>query len=273
MVAMWGRRRAREERTRRDHREIVDIGERQIHLSRLSLRLQISAAALALAGVGIALFAWHPWGGGSTLYAKVKLAPGSHDAYVPLPVAAIPSPPAYTESSRESRCEAWWRRWFGEQGAADTVDPLLEVSAPAAAAISITGASVHVYRSFAPKAMSYVKCATGYGPTAGTLLYVNLAHPERPPRIVADDGSETPLAMPNAVIDVEPGQTEEVALTPRGPPRMYEWSARLRMVVDQHEQTFDAGSARHPLRSWLGAPPRGGAYVYDETASAWKPAE
>jgi hypothetical protein len=273
MMEMWGRRKAREERERSDRREILDVGERQIHLSRRSLRFQVSSVAIAALGVGITLFAWHPWGGGSTpLHAKAKLAPGSHDAYVPHPVAAISIPPANRPSREESRCEEWWRHWFDAQDAAGTANPLVEVSAPATAAVTITRATVQVYRSYAPKAISYIKCATGYGPEVGTLLYVNLAHPERPPKIVADDGSETPLVMPNAVIDVEPGKTEEVALTPRGQPRMYEWSARLQMIVDQHEQVFDVGSARQPLRSWLGSNPNSRAYEFDEQEGVWEPA-
>ena len=270
MPAMWGRRKAKEERERRDHREILDVGERQVHLSRLSLRFQVSSVAIAALGVGVTLFAWHPWGGSGPLHARLKLTPGSHDGYVPRSVAALSVPPAYRASSRESRCEEWWRRWFGSQDAAETTNPLVEVSAPAAAAVTITDVTVHIYRSYLPKALSYVKCVTGYGPESGTLLYVDLAHPERVPKIVADDGSETPLAMPNAVIDVEPGQTEEVALTPRGEPRMYEWSARLRVIVDQQEQTFRIGSARRPLRSWLGPSPKGGAYEFDEQTGSWK---
>jgi hypothetical protein len=269
---MWRRRKAQEERAQREHREILNVGERQIHLSRLSLRFQISAVAVGVVGVGIALFAWHPWRSSSPPHAKVRLALGSHDAYVPRPIAAIPAPPPYHSSNRKSRCEEWWHHWFNAQKAAETTDPLVEVSAPAAAAVSITGADVRIYRSYVPRAISYIKCVTGYGPSAGTLLYVNLAHPERDPKIVADDGSETPLAMPNAVIDIEPGQTEELALTPRGAPRIYEWSAQLRMVVDQREQTFNVGSARQPLRSWLGTDPEGGAYAFDEKADIWKPA-
>jgi hypothetical protein len=269
---MLGRRKAQEKRARREHREILNVGERQIHLSRLSLRFQVSAVVVAVVGVGIALFAWHPWRSNSPPHAKVSLALGSHDAYVPRAVAEIPAPPPYRSSNRESRCEEWWRHWFNAQDAAETTNPLVEVSAPAAAAVSITGADVRIYRSYVPRAISYIKCVTGYGPSAGTLFYLDLAHPNRDPKIVADDGSETPLAMPTAVIDIEPGQTEEVALTPRGDPLMYEWSAQLRMVVDQREQTFNVGSARHPLRSWLGPDPDGGAYAFDEKADTWEPA-
>jgi len=76
--------------------------------------------------------------------------------------------------------------------------------------------------------------------------------------------------MPTAVINVNPGVTEEVALTARGPKRMYEWGAVIHVVIDQHEETFEVGTPRHPIRSWLGEKPKD-FYAFDEGSSSWVP--
>lgn len=269
---MWGRKRAREKRELNNHRELVNIGEQQMHLSRSGLRWQITAAAIALLTAVISLFAWHPWAGAGSpqLHARVKLALGSHDAYVPARPQTIPPPPPYSLSSKESRCEEWWRSWFEQQKAAEVNSPILEVSAPASAAVSVVGARVHIFESYAPSAITKVQCASGYGPEQGTLLYFNMRQPDARPKIVASDGRETPLTMPTAVINVDPGVTEEIALTARGPELMYEWGATIRVVIDQHEETFEVGTPRRPSRSWLGEKPRI-FYAFDEGTSTWTP--
>src|SRR6478752_4924783 len=126
---MWGWRRARERRERHDHRELIDIGERQIRLSRSGLRWQAISATIGFLAVAVALLAWHPWSRAAArpLHARVKLAGGSHDAYVPSPPRSIPPPPPYSPSNQESRCEEWWRTWFEQQKAAEVNSPILEV--------------------------------------------------------------------------------------------------------------------------------------------------
>ena len=103
--------------------------------------------------------------------------------------------------------------------------------------------------------MTGIKCVYGAGPVPGTLLNVNLDRPNAPPTIVSDAGQSVPLAMPYAVINIDAGHTEYVAVTPAGSGRFYEWSVKLTVVVDQHPRTYSFGSAAQPLRSWLGRPP------------------
>jgi hypothetical protein len=146
---------------------------------------------------------------------------------------------------------------------------LVQIAAPASADVAVTGATVRVFRSFVPKALSFIVCLHGAGPEPGTLLDVDLAHPGVSPTIVADDGSDTPLALPTAVINVAPGHTEYVAVTPRGARRMYEWSITLNTVVAQRQQTFVFGSRKHPLRSWLGNIATIRDYDYDMISRSW----
>ncbi|HEY7829505.1 MAG TPA: hypothetical protein VIC06_02950 [Solirubrobacteraceae bacterium] len=194
--------------------------------------------------------------------------PHVRNAFVPNPINRIPRPPPYPSSESGDHC-AVWNNWLEAQGAADEWPPMIQLSAPTSADVTVIGASIRVFRSYVPTGLSYIECVHGAGPVPGTLLDVDLAHPAAAPTIVADDGSDTPLALPGAVINVDPGHTEYVAVTARGARKMYEWSVTLRVVVAQRTQTLVFGSPHRPLRSWLGARPTV-TYDYDFSANAWR---
>jgi hypothetical protein len=160
-----------------------------------------------------------------------------------------------------------------QQGAADAEwPPLIEISAPKTAAVTITAASIQVYKAYRPAAVTKIQCVYGAGPIPGTLLNVNLDRPNAPPTIVSDSGQDVPMAMPYAVISVDAGHTEYIAVTPAGSGQFYEWSVKLTVVVDQHSQTYSFGSAARPLHSWLGpAPAR--SYDYDFGTRSWRAVE
>lgn len=273
---MWPWEKASGDKAERSRQESLEVARAQLRVAesdaRVSAsgrRVQIFGAAVAVLGVVISLLVWHPWARPSIPRAAIRLRPRSHNAVVPKPIGQIPKPPPYSTGSSEDHCDAWWRSWFETQGAAEIWPPTIELSAPTSADITVTGAAVRVFRSYVPAAPSFIECVHGAGPVSGTLLDVDLAHPAAAPTIVADDGSDRPLALPNAVINVNPGHTEYVAVTARGARRMYEWSVTLRVVVAQRTQTVVLGSRRHPLRSWLGKRPPA-AYDYDMRAHSWK---
>lgn len=278
---MWPRKKIGEETAERRHRESLEVAREHLRLAKLdahtagfSRRVQVFSAAVAALGVGISLLVWRPWAEPTIPpHAVIHLFPGAGNALVPKPISQIPSPPPYPSNQPGERCGIWWRGWFDSQGAAAAVlPPTIEISAPTSADVTVTGATIRIFRSYVPKALSYIECITGAGPVPGTLLDVDLAHPAALPTIVANDGSDVPLAVPNAVINIDPGHTEYVAVTPRGAHKMYEWSVTLYLVVAQRAQTIVFGSSQHPLRTWLGTQSaiisRG--YEYDLVTHSWK---
>jgi hypothetical protein len=277
MFVMW-RKRGGAAADERRHQETLDLARRQLqvnestaHTARWAGRLQALAVAIAVVGVLVSILLWAPWKTGDPLpKANITLVPNAHNSFAPTHVARLPLPPPYPAADTGEHC-ANWTAWLEAIGAASEWPYLVEVSAPARADVAVVSASVHVFRSYVPEGVTTIECVHGAGPIPGTLLTLHLANPNVPPTIVADDGSDTPLRLPDAVINVEPGHTEYIALTPDGAPRMYEWSVTLRVVVAQHTRSITFGSSSKPLRSWLGSRP---ATVYDHAPSggSWKPA-
>lgn len=259
---------------RRRDEEALRLAREQLAVanadSRTNRRLQSVMGVLTAISIAIAIFAWQPWAHPDQPRASIRLLPSKHSAVIPKPIQEISAPPRYAQIEQSNHCGAWWRAWFRAQNAVDVVPPTIELSAPTTASVSVTGASVRVFRSYLPRTLSYVMCLHGAGPRPGTLLHVDLANAGTAPTIVADDGSETALAIPNAVITVEAGDTEFVVITPAGAPRLYEWSVTLRFVVAQRTQTQTFGSAERPLRTWLGRTPEP-SYDYDFGAQTWMP--
>jgi len=167
-------------------------------------------------------------------------------------------------------CRLWWDNWFPREGAAPNPSYLLiEISAPEHADVAVTGASLRVFRSYKPSAVSYIQCVYGAGMVPGTLMNVNLSRPNAEPTIVSDAGTAVPiLSMPDAVINVAPGHTEYVKIIPTGDKRLYEWSIALIVVVDQKKSVIRFGSEQDPLRSWFGIAPSQ-AYDYSMTSHSW----
>jgi hypothetical protein len=230
--------------------------------------LQLLALLISTTGVVIALLVWAPWTtGGPVPNAAVKLAPNDHNALVPLPASRLPAPPAYPREHARDHC-ADWATWFDAVGAASEWPNIVEVSAPVTADVAVVDARIQVFRSYIPTGLVQVECLHGAGPIPGTLLMINLSHPNRPATIVADDGSDIRLHLPDAVINIAPGHTEYIALRPSGTPRMFEWSASLRVVVAQHSRTITIGSRTHPLRTWLGHTPQA-LYDHRPSGGAW----
>jgi hypothetical protein len=157
-----------------------------------------------------------------------------------------------------------------QQHAAEAEYPfLVQVAAPAGTDVSVVGAQIKVYRSYKPADLSYIQCLHGAGPVPGTYLNVNLSRPNATPTIASNDGSYKPLSMPGAVINVDPGHTEYIQFNTRGRKLFYEWSIKLRVVINEKTETFSFGSAGHPLRTWLGKAPSP-AYDFDTATHAWK---
>lgn len=246
-------------------------------LARTSVRVTLAGIAVGIIGIVVGILTLANGAGSPASRdlvrpgrARLQLLPRSHNAVVPKGIADLPVPPRYPTSARQDHCGSWWRGWLDELHAAEASSvPTIAISAPVRAPVTVTAARVRVFRTYLPKAVSYVMCLYGAGPSPGTLLGTDLTRPNARPTIVADDGREEPLAMPNAVITVGRGQTEYVAVTPKGQPRMYEWAVSLSLVVDQQPQTVSFGSAQHPLRSWLGRMPSK-SYDFDFQARAWK---
>jgi hypothetical protein len=217
---------------------------------------------------------WQPWSHTAAVaQAKVTLVTNTRNAVIPTSVAELSAPPVYPPAQAGDHCAAWWANWLPQQHAAQAdIDPLVQISAPASADVTVTDARVQVYRTYKPANLSSVTCVTGAGPRIGTLLKVDLDRPHAKPIIVADDGRFEPLlSIPNAVINVDPGHTEYIDVNPQGTTTLfYEWSVQLTVVVDQRSQTFAFGSPRRPLVSWLGTA-QITSYDYDFTTHAWKP--
>ncbi len=238
--------------------------------SRQNKNIQIVGAVVGVIGLVLAvLVAWQPWSRGSPA-ALARLVPRTHNAVIPSGIAQVTTPPQYSPDLSADHCDLWWRSWFEEQAAAEDAVPTIEISAPSSAGVTVTSATIHVFRSYTPSNLSYVECVHSAGPMPGTLLNVNLDRPDDPPTLVADDGSDRPLSMPDAVIDIGPGRTELLAVTPRGMPRLYEWSVDVGVIVNQRRQTFTFGSATDPLRAWLGKRPTN-SYDYNLASRSWEP--
>lgn len=277
---MWGNR-SKTDDTERRHRELLDAVSAQTGAVELgsasNRRWQIVAAALAALGLVFTLIIWHPWvarssssGARPVLRAVATMIPGSHNAFLPRQIGAVSEPPSYPSGQGGNLCELWWQRWLPAQGAAEDSSPTVEISAPASVDTAVVGASVHVYRAYSPTTVSYVICAAGGGAEPGTLLDVNLARPYLSPTIVADDGSDIPLSVPNAVINIDPGHTAYIAVTPSGAAEMYEWSVTLDIVVAQRHQLVTFGTPRQPLRSWLGThPSEDHTYTFSNESHRW----
>jgi hypothetical protein len=274
---MW-RKRGRAAPDDRRHQETLDLSRRQLevsestaHAARRSRRLQVLAVAIAAVGVLVSVLVWAPWTRGGPLpKASVTLTPNAHNSFAPTRASRLPVPPPYPAADTGEHC-ANWTSWLEAIGAASEWPYLVEVSAPVRADVAVVSASVHVFRSYVPEGVTTIECVHGAGPIPGTLLTLHLANPNAPPTIVADDGSDTPLRLPDAVINIEPGHTEYIALTPDGAPRMYEWSVTLQVVVAQHTKSITFGSPSHPLRSWLGSLPAT-AYDHAPSGGSWRPA-
>ncbi len=233
------------------------------------------AVIAAVVAAGVAVFAWQPWKATGTAaaveHAQLRLVTPVRNAIVPKPVAGLGAPPAYPPGQKEDHCSLWWAHWLVQQGAADADwPPLIEISAPKTTAITVTGASIQVYKAYRPTAVTGIQCVYGAGPVPGTLLNVNLDRPNASPTIVSDAGQDVPLAMPYATISIDAGHTEYVAVTPAGTRgQFYEWSVKLTVVVDQHSQTYSFGTAARPLHSWMGQAPAH-AYDYNTSTHSWQ---
>ncbi len=253
-------------------RDTLELARRSEAITRGSRNAQIFAAFVAVIAVLVAVLAWRPWAGTAIAHATLKLLPPSRDAVIPKPISQVSTPPPYSADLASRHCGVWWRSWLVEQGAAEVpTRPLIEVSAPAGVDVTIAGAKIRIFRAYTPSQLSLIECfrAAGGGPAPGTLLEVDLAHPDAAPTIVADDGSNQSLSLPDAVINVEPGHTEFIAVTPHGDHRFFEWSLELRAVIDKRSERFVFGTRSRPLRSWLGSLPAAG-YDYDMSGRAWR---
>ena len=265
-----------EERRRQESlkldREALRKADQGLELARKNNRLQAAAVSLAaLAIVVTVVIFWQPWSNGAQLpaHALVQLV-SPHNALIPKRIDQIGVPPSYSAGESGDHCGIWWKSWFAEQGAAATNNPTIEISAPQNADVTVTSASIRIYGSYKPSALSFIECLHGAGPSPGTLLNVNLNHPNANPTIVSDSGQLTPLAMPNAVINIAPGRTEYVALTPTGTRNeLYSWAVRLRIIVNQQSQTFIFGTPGKPLRSWFG-PILSKQYDYSFRTNSWQ---
>jgi hypothetical protein len=265
--------RRRQEALRVEHKNLT-MAERGIELATQNKRVQVIATIVAVIGILITVvLAWQPWSRPSVPHAQIALVPSAHNAVIPKSIRELPAPPTYPADQIGDHCGAWWNTWFVEQGAAEQWVPTIEISAPANADITVANARVRVFKSYKPADLSYVKCLSGAGPYSGTRLNVDLDHPNAKPTIVADDGRDQPLSIPNAVINIDRGHTEYVAVYPRGGDQFYEWSLELQLVVDQRSSTVVYGSQDKPLRSWLGVDNNHAAYDYDYSTNSWRIAQ
>jgi hypothetical protein len=267
--AYWTVERLRETKAEHEARVAVQTAgqSRRSRLVFVSAVLVVLVMTSTIAG----LLAWHAQAASSpapAVRAEMNLSSGVRNAVLPAPIDQVPAPPPYPGDAMSDHCGLWWQGWFPSQHAADEVPPTIAVAAPVRAGVTIVGASVHVFRSYQPPGVSFIMCLHGGGPIAGTLLTVDLSRPDVAPTVVADDGSDKPLSLPGAVIDVPAGQTQYVVVTPHGEPTFYEWSLTLRVIVDQRPATFTFGSREHPLLSWLGIVPTQ-AYDYDLQRHVW----
>jgi hypothetical protein len=157
-------------------------------------------------------------------------------------------------AARGNHC-AQWRAWFERIGA-EQAGPLVQVSAPRSAPVSLVAVRTTVYRAYKPHAKTRVDCTLGAGALGGTYLEHNLDRPVAPSRLASQFGAHK-FAMPPAVFRVGAGGSEDVAIQPAGRPgRFYDWGLTLDMVVDQRSQRFTFGSRAHPLRSYVPRAPQ-----------------
>jgi hypothetical protein len=203
--------------------------------------------------------------------ALVKLVPASTNGVIPKPISAISAPPSYPPSQSDDHCAGWWKKWFGLQEAAAVDGPLVRISAPQGADATVVSASIQVYGSNKPPDFSYIACAHGAGLAPGTHLYVNLDRPNDYPKIVSDAGQLTPLEMPGAVINIDPGHTEYISVLPTGRRGiLYSWSVQFTVIINQRQEEFTFGSQKNPMRTWFGPIPPN-AYDYSLQARSWQP--
>jgi hypothetical protein len=264
-------RQLREAQTERHRLEEIGWARRAVELAVQNRNLQVAAIAIAAIGVVAAvLTVWSPWTTTPAIGARVSMQKPSGNAVVARPIAAISRPPWNQGLGAYALCQLWWKRWFIQENAAPVEGyPLIEISAPGEAAVTITSARVRVYSSSDRRKASLLICNKGAGVVPGTLLTPDLADPSAVPTIVSDTGSNVPLSMPDAVITIPAGHTEFVRVTPRGMrDRLYRWSLTLTIVVNQRSKTYSFGSAKHPLFSWSGPAPL--SYVYTHSSDSWE---
>jgi hypothetical protein len=272
---MFSRRKASQKQDgeeERRHLEEIRWARKGVELAKQNRDLQVIAILMAIVGILVAaVLAWPSSPSPVPGKANITLVPLLKDAIISRPVEQLPSPPPYPGNEAADHCSRWWKGWFIKQQAIPSpANTLVQISAPANSDVTVTSASFRVFRSYKPLVISYIRCFDGGGPVPGTLLSASLSHPGESPTIVSDSGQAVPLSMPNAVINITAGHTEYVDISPTGDSLIYEWSVTLTTVVDQHSTTTVFGSARHPLRSWLGSTPSP-AYDYFLPANSWRP--
>lgn len=227
------------------------------------------AIATILGGLVLGWFS-SPKSGTPAPVALVKLVNFSLNAVVPIPISKVSVPPAYPIDEEANHCDVWWNNWLEHEDASpDPPDPMIQVSAPASADVTVIAARVRIFHAYKPQAVSFIECTAGGGPIPGTLLNIDLTHPGAIPTVVSDIGTAVPLSMPGAVINIDAGQTQYINVVPRGRNEFYDWSVTLTVIVDQNTETFVFGSAHNPLRSWLGPTPHRG-YDYSMRGHSWQ---
>lgn len=225
----------------------------------------------------VALLALHPWSGAATPHAVASWQRVTGNI-IPKPIGDIPAPPSYPINQWRDHC-AWWNHWLESQGAVEGGGVVgVDILAPSQAAVTITGVTVHLFRSYKPRGISSIQCNEGPPPPTDIApvlsIGLSLAHPNAAPTInsggLTSDRVKSFVSPNGGLIRVLAGATERLDLVPSGSfVRMYEWSVDLSAVVDQKRETLHIGSARQPLRTWLGASP-GHAYDYDLAKHAWR---
>jgi hypothetical protein len=207
--------------------------------------------------------------------ARLTLIRALGDMVIPQAVSRLPQPPSFPPALAANHCGRW-SAWFEKQHAAQAMYPfVVQVAAPAHTDVTVVDVKTTVYRSFKPAAVSYIDCLHGGGPLPGTMVDVNLSHPEARSIVLVQsrpNDLSSPVkkrAMPGAVINISPGHTEYIQLNTLGKGWYYEWSVRLQVVVDQRTETFTFGSPQHPLSTWLGKSPAP-AYDYNAADHQWQ---
>jgi len=251
------------------HEESLAIAKDGTNLQRSGNRLQKIAIVIAVLGIlTMTVIAWAPWSKPAPVYAAVRILQGTN-AIIPSPIISVSVPPRYPSQQSDDHCGRWWNGWFQSEDASALKVPTVEISAPVGAAAAVVSATVRVFHSSVPHALSTISCVSGAGPSPGTLLNVDLDRPNALPTIVSDDGSNVALSVPNAVISIPAGQTEYVAITPTGSKRWYEWSVSLDVVVNQQTTSYAFGNLKSPLMSWLGPMPAI-SYDFDFASHSWR---
>jgi len=276
---MWGKR-GRDRDAERRHREAMDVSQRGVRLS--GWNLVLAALAVLVSTIGVY---WQLRGGddpgqqrGSATQptprpaATVELDQTPENAVFALPSDELPTPPDYVPDgpdAQESHC-AEWAEWLNDQPAAQSSDPRIMVSAPAAAAATITAVRTRIFKATRPKA-TFVRCHEGAGGYEPTYLQIDLDAPDRRPVLTKEMEGDEIGPLPDAVFTVGPGRTEYLALIATGKANwFYEWAVEVDVMVDGRRRTVELGSERRPLRTWSGS--HGLERVdYDPAAQAWVP--